>query len=148
MTDIKLIKLRNGDNLVTKVKVDESKEYITLIEPVRIHRWMHPSEDGEGAYENATFGPWESFSDNQVFHVRKSEIITLTKPREDVIIYYNKIVHKLKTTPVDRFDRDEPIDNVTKLKETLDRVYEKMGIKEQEEDILEYMYNKDKITKH
>lgn len=148
MTDVKLIKLRNGDNLVTKVSADDDKEYVTLIEPVRIHRWMRPTEDGDGAYENATFGPWESFSDNQIFHVSKAEIITLTIPREDVIIYYNKIVHKLKTTPVDRFDEDEPIDNVSKLKETLDRMYERMGINEEDEDIMEYMYNKDKITKH
>ena len=57
-------------------------------------------------------------------------------------------MHKLKTTPVDRFDEDEPIDNVTKLKETLDRMYERMGINEEDEEIMEYMYNKEKVTKH
>lgn len=150
MTDqIKLVKLDNGDSLITKIKVNENEEYATLIEPMRIHKWMQQHEDGDGAYENATFGPWESFSNDQVFHIAKNRILTLTNPREDVIRYYHRIVEKCKTNPIDSFD-DEPIENVQQLKEVVDRMNEKLGfsVDGEEEDILEYMYNKDKITKH
>jgi len=146
---IKLIKLSNGDSVLCKVKESTQDGYITLIEPVRIHKWMSPTGDGDGAYENATFGPWESFSDNQVFHVSNKQIITLTEPREDVIVYYNKIIHKLKSTPVERLDDDdEPLRDVKQLKGVVDKMYERLGITEEDEDIIEYMYNKDKITKH
>jgi hypothetical protein len=148
MTDpIKLIKLTTGDSLITRIAVNEDAEYATLTEPMRIHKWMQQHEDGDGAYENATFGPWESFSNDQVFHIAKNKILTLTEPREDVIRYYHRIVEKCKSTPIDSFD-DEPIENVTQLKEALDQMNEKLGITGEEEDVLEYFYNKDKITKH
>ena len=54
---IKLIKLSNGDSLVAKIDVNEDKEYATIKQPVRIHRWMSAGPEAGGAYENATFGP-------------------------------------------------------------------------------------------
>lgn len=152
---IKLLKLSNGESVVCRVKVEADKSYTTLIEPIRIHKWMSPSPDGEGAYENATFGPWESFSHEQIFHVSNRNIITLTDPREDVIVYYNKIVHKLKSTPVstlsDNAD-DEPMTRMRRLKEIVDDLNDELGLGDlndtTEEDIAEYMYNKDNITKH
>jgi hypothetical protein len=64
-------------------------------------------------------------------------------------VYYNKIIHKLKSTPVERLDDDdEPLRDVKQLKGVLDKMYERLGITEEDEDIMEYMYNKDKITKH
>ena len=88
---IKLIKLKSGDNLVAKLDVKEDVEYATLVDPLLIHRWMS-SDDGGGAYESATFAPWESFSKDDVFHISKNDILTLTNPREDVIIHYNRTI--------------------------------------------------------
>lgn len=149
---IKLLKLSNGESVVCRVDADESKAYTTLIEPIKIHKWMSPSEDGEGAYENATFGPWESFSAAQIFHVANNQIITLTEPREDVIVYYNRVVHKLKTTPVASLTEDEdPMMRMRKLRDIVEDLNEQLGLGESEtteEDVAEYMYNKDNITKH
>lgn len=147
---IKLVKLTNGDNLITKIKVNAEEEYATLIEPMRVHKWMAQSEDGDGAYENATFGPWESFSNDQVFHIAKSQILTLTEPRDDVVRYYHRLLAKVKSTPVDSFDEDEEIENVQKLKEIVDDLNDKLGLSSDgvEEDVMEYLYNKDNITKH
>jgi len=147
---IKLVKLTNGDSLITKIEVTEEREYATLIEPMRVHKWMSPNSDGDGAYENATFGPWESFSHDQVFHIAKNQILTLTNPREDVIRYYHRLIDKLKSVPVDSFDEDDEITNMQKLKEVVDDLNEKLGLsgEGEEEDVLEYLYNKDNITKH
>ncbi len=155
-TPIKLIKLTNGESLVCKLRVDEEKNYATIIEPVRIHKWMSPSDNGEGAFENATFGPWESFSENQIFHVAKSNIITVTMPRDDVINYYHTIIERLKSTPVERMD--EPEDNyemkarrLRKLKDVVDDLNERLGLDDSLDEtsqVEEYMYNKHKITKH
>lgn len=148
---IKLVKLTNGDSLITKIKVNENEEYATLIEPMRVHKWMAQDEDGGGAYENATFGPWESFSNDQVFHIAKNQILTLTNPREDVIRYYHRLLDKVKSAPIDSFDEDDEITNMQKLKEVVDDLNEKLGLSSgdtTEEDVMEYMYNKDKITKH
>jgi|TARA_Y100000004_G_scaffold66797_1_gene74880 hypothetical protein len=155
-TPIKLIKLTNGESLVCKLRVDEEKNYATIIEPVRIHKWMSPSDNGEGAFENATFGPWESFSENQIFHVAKSNIITVTMPRDDVINYYHTIIERLKSTPVERMD--EPEDDyemkarrLRKLKDVVDDLNERLGLDDSLDEtsqVEEYMYNKHKITKH
>jgi hypothetical protein len=149
---IKLLKLSNGESVVCRVDADESKAYTTLIEPIKIHKWMSPSEDGDGAYENATFGPWESFSAEQIFHVANNQIITLTEPREDVIVYYNRVVDKLKTTPVASLTEDEdPMMRMRKLRDIVEDLNEQLGLGESEtteEDVAEYMYNKDNITKH
>ena len=148
---IKLIKLTNGDNLVCQIDVTEEKEYATLIEPVKIFKWMTPGED-EGAYENATFGPWESFSNDQTFHIAKSEILCLTNPREDVIIYYNRIISKLKSTPVERLAEDEEQsdeERISRIRQIAEELNRKLDLDDMTpEDIAEYMYNKDKIIKH
>ena len=156
-TPVKLIKLSNGESLVCKLQVDEEKNYATIIEPVRIHKWMSPSDNGEGAFENATFGPWESFSENQIFHVAKSNIITVTLPRDDVINYYHSIIERLKSTPVERMDEPEEDDftnkanRLRKLKDIVDDLNDKLGLDDsltETEQVADYMYNKDKITKH
>ena len=93
---IKLIKLSNGDSLVAKIDVNEDKEYATIKQPVRIHRWMSPAgPEAGGAYEK-NVRSFKSFSDDQIFHIAKREIITLTEPRKDVKIYYTKLLDRLK----------------------------------------------------
>ena len=118
---IKLIKLSNGDSLVAKIDVNEDKEYATIKQPVRIHRWMSPQQVPEagGAYENATFGLRESFSDDQIFHIAKREIITLTEPRKDVKIYYTKLLDRLKNTPVEKMN--EPASLEEEMKDEQER---------------------------
>jgi len=152
---IKLVKLKNGDNLVAKLDVKEDVEYATLVDPLLIHRWMS-SDDGRGAYENATFAPWESFSKDDVFHISKKDILTLTNPREDVIIHYNRTIQKLKVTPHERLDEDseDDLDEVMKLKklgEIARDLNKKLGLDEPEsidEEIEDYYYNHQKSTKH
>lgn len=152
---IKLIKLKSGDNLVAKLDVKEDVEYATLVDPLLIHRWMS-SDDGGGAYENATFAPWESFSKDDVFHISKNDILTLTNPREDVIIHYNRTIQKLKVTPHDRLDEDSTneLDEVMKLKklgEIARDLNKKLGLDDNEsldEEIEDYYYNHQNTTKH
>jgi hypothetical protein len=149
---VKLVKLINGDSLVCQIDVTEEKEYATLIEPVKIFKWMAPNDDEDGAYENATFGPWDSFSHDQKFHVAKNKILCLTNPREDVIIYYNRIINKLRSAPYDRLDEDvqssesERNERINQIAEALNK---KLDLDDMTpEDVSEYMYNKDKIIKH
>lgn len=145
---IKLIKLSTGDDLICGIKVNEEEQYATLYSPVRIKKNYDHSKGG--AYETATFGPWESFSQDDVFHIDKKTIITLTEPREDVIVYYNDLVERLKSQPVDRMDDDLDTDNVSrlkKLKEVADDLVEKLGL-DDDEEIEDYMFSRGKITKH
>jgi hypothetical protein len=152
---IRLVKLKNGDNLITKIEVGEEKEYATLREPVMIHKWMQQDEEHGGAFENATFGPWESFSGNQVFQIAKSEILCLTIPREDVIIYYNRLIKRLSEhAPESMIDDDIDDASTVRLKK-LKKMVDELNIsvepgdnKELNEEIEEYLYNSDKIIKH
>ena len=159
---IKLIKLSNGDSLVAKIDVNEDKEYATIKQPVRIHRWMSPAgPEAGGAYENATFGPWESFSDDQIFHIAKREIITLTEPRKDVKIYYTKLLDRLKNTPVEKMNEPASLEeemkdeeerralHLKRLQNMVDNMNETLGLNDTDkEEVFEYLYNKEKVTIH
>jgi len=151
---VRLVKLKNGDTLITKIDVSEEKEYATLKEPVLIHKWMQQDREGGGAYENATFGPWESFSGNQIFHISKKEILCLTLPREDVIMYYNRLIERLRveTPPSMIDDLDEnSIERLKRLKSMVDDLnisIEPGDNAELQDEIEEYLYNASKITKH
>ena len=73
---IKLIKLSNGDSLVAKIDVNEDKEYAT-IKQLSQNTQMDVTSRSEagGAYENATFGPWESFQMTKFFTLLKERLL-------------------------------------------------------------------------
>jgi hypothetical protein len=149
---IKLVKLINGDSLLTQINVNTGEEYVTLISPMKIHKWMQQDDEGS-AYENATFGPWESFSSDQEFHVAKSSIVILTNPREDVIRYYHRLLEKVKTVPIESFDDDDDIaedfSNLRRVKEALNEITSQLGIADDEaEEVMDYLDNKDNLIKH
>ena len=155
---IKLLKLSNGDSLVAQIDVKENEDYVTLKAPVKIVRWMSPGK--EGAYENATFGPWESFSDDQTFHISKNKIITLTQPRKDVKVYYTQLLDRLSEEPVEKLsaptledeienEEERKMKHLKRLHNMVEDLNESLGLNDTDkEDVLEYLYNKDKITVH
>jgi|TARA_R110000822_G_scaffold63911_4_gene157046 hypothetical protein len=155
---IKLLKLSNGDSLVSQIDMKENEDYVTLKAPVRISRWMSPGK--EGAFENATFGPWESFSDDQIFHVSKNKIITLTEPRKDVKIYYSQLLERLSTEIPEKLrvqTLEEEIEteeerremHLQRMHDMVDDLNATLGLNDTDkEDVLEYLYSKGKVTIH
>ena len=103
----------------------------------------------------------ESFSDDQIFHIAKREIITLTEPRKDVKIYYTKLLDRLKNTPVEKMNEPASLEeemkdeeerralHLKRLQNMVDNMNETLGLNDTDkEDVLEYIYNKEKVTIH
>ena len=158
---IKLIKLSNGDSLVAKIDVNEDKEYATIKQPVRIHRWMSQQVQKQVVHMKMLRSVLESFSDDQIFHIAKREIITLTEPRKDVKIYYTKLLDRLKNTPVEKMNEPASLEeemkdeqerralHLKRLQNMVDNMNETLGLNDTDkEDVLEYLYNKEKVTIH
>lgn len=139
---VRLLKLSSGETIITKIKITDDENYVTLINPVKVTKWMEQSRTGQGAYENATFGPFESLSDGNVFFLRKTDIVLLTLPREDVILYYERLVKSFevnKPPPLGtaKQEEKEEMQTVEEFADRLNRLGEMLGLDSDEEQELE-----------
>ena len=85
---VKLIKLSNGDTVISSVKANENDNYITLNEPIKMIRISQQNPLSGKMYENVSFGPWEPMAKTQLFNIRKKDVLTISEPRPDMIRYY------------------------------------------------------------
>ena len=93
---VKLIKLYNGDTVISSVKANENDNYITLNEPIKMIRISQQNPLSGKMYENVSFGPWEPMAKTQLFNIRKKDVLTISEPRPDMIRYYETLKLRLK----------------------------------------------------
>ena len=93
---VKLIKLSNGDTVISSVKANENDNYITLNEPIKMIRISQQNPLSGKMYENVSFGPWEPMAKTQLFNIRKQDVLTISEPRPDMIRYYETLKLRLK----------------------------------------------------
>ena len=93
---VKLIKLSNGDTVISSVKANENDNYITLNEPIKMIRISQQNPLSGKMYENVSFGPWEPMAKTQLFNIRKKDVLTISEPRPDMIRYYETLKLRLK----------------------------------------------------
>ena len=93
---VKLIKLSNGDTVISSVKANENDNYITLNEPIKMIRISQQNPLSGKMYENVSFGPWEPMAKTQLFNIRKRDVLTISEPRPDMIKYYETLKLRLK----------------------------------------------------
>jgi Txe/YoeB family toxin of Txe-Axe toxin-antitoxin module len=85
----------------------------------------------------------------------------LTEPRKDVKIYYTKLLDRLKNTPVEKMNEPASLEeemkdeqerralHLKRLQNMVDNMNETLGLNDTDkEDVLEYLYNKEKVTIH
>tara|TARA_Y100001938_G_scaffold149816_1_gene238103 strand:+ start:15288 stop:15785 length:498 start_codon:yes stop_codon:yes gene_type:complete len=93
---VKLIKLSNGDTVISTVKAHENDNFITLTEPIKMIRISQQNPLSGKMYENVSFGPWEPMAKTQLFNIRKKDVLTISDPRPDMIKYYETLKVRLK----------------------------------------------------
>ena len=93
---VKLIKLSNGDTVISSVKANENDNYITLNEPIKMIRISQQNPLSGKMYENVSIGPWEPMAKTQLFNIRKKDVLTISEPRPDMIRYYETLKLRLK----------------------------------------------------
>jgi hypothetical protein len=99
-TDIRQIKLVNGEELLTEV-VGEDREEILIRNPLKVHR--ERMQIGDVAREANMFTRWMGFADLDEHIIHKRNILAEALVNEVVALYYHKMtlnIEEDKVSPV------------------------------------------------
>ena len=81
MTDIKLLRLTTGEDLVTEI-VKEDKEWTTISKPfVIIPMQRNPAQ---GSETKLYFSPFIPFAENEEMNIKEENIITVNEPKKEI----------------------------------------------------------------
>jgi len=83
--NLKIVRLLNGQELITEV-LKENKEGIEIKNPVAI--MMVPSKV-DPTNPSIGLAPWCQFTDDDVFHINRTAIITMMEPIQEFKNQYN-----------------------------------------------------------
>lgn len=94
-TDIVLIKLTNGDDIISKSienNMENESNHFILFEPKKI---VYYTDDNK---IKIALLPWifNNLTDDRIFKIYTSEVITTMKPSENLISIYLKSIENLK----------------------------------------------------
>tara|TARA_E500000318_G_scaffold66992_2_gene61776 strand:+ start:6740 stop:7204 length:465 start_codon:yes stop_codon:yes gene_type:complete len=129
-----IIKLSNGEDIIVTL-IAESKESITITDPLRMRIFSRPTKDG--MVESMSLGRWiEPFSEKVDYNISKNQIITLAPASFAMKRYYDYILltSKEHLTDVPEIPKSED-DEVKLVNERLKVLQEYVdSIKDEEED--------------
>jgi len=83
------LKLVNGDNLISVLITEDNSEY-TIMYPIQM-KTVNFNLDGKNK-EVLAGSPWCSFTDDQIFKVRKQDVIIVKPLNESTLNYYKRMV--------------------------------------------------------
>ena len=117
MTELKLLKLVSGDNIVCLLEDNNlEKQFITVKDPVLLNQVRIPR--GQVIVESYILSPWASLSDQEEFIIAAQHIITVTGVRESLKENYKTFMESRKNylssdavDDIEELDIDETIDN-------------------------------------
>ena len=86
MTDVKLLRLTTGDDIVAEITnqeyADNNKTITTVKKPfVLIPMAQNPSQNSES---KLYFSPFIPFAENDEFDIKEENIITVNEPKADI----------------------------------------------------------------
>jgi topoisomerase IA-like protein len=85
MSDITVIKMMNGEEIITKV-VKEDESTFTCEKPAII--MLSPNQKGNGV--QVQIGPYSAFTDKPI-SLNKSSVMYIAEPNTDILNSYNKM---------------------------------------------------------
>jgi hypothetical protein len=89
MTDIRIVKLISGEDLLTQVDIDEGLETLTLIKPML----LVPQPNG------LQMVPWLMLAKKETVHVKEYNVITMYEPRDELVNGYRQQTGSLVVAP-------------------------------------------------
>ena len=116
MTELKLLKLVSGDNIVCLLEDNNlEKQFITVKDPVLLNQVRIPR--GQVIVESYILSPWASLSDQEEFIIAAQHIITVTGVRESLKENYKTFMESRKNylssdavDDIEELDIDETIE--------------------------------------
>lgn len=94
--NIRFVRMNNGEDLVTEIKISVDNEHYIFINPLRILYNIAKEKDPESVL--LSFVPWifTSFCNTQEFPVFPSDVLTMTEPTEEIMKCYDTFLEKMR----------------------------------------------------
>jgi hypothetical protein len=131
MDNIKIIRLQNGEDVISLCKQDEEDDGVTLINPMYLMYKRLPT--GKGIMMMGPWMPLELIEGNATW-IYNQDILTIMTPSSKVVEYYNQSVEE---TDRGNYKSDEEIDDVleefSSMEEDDDLMDEEDAVKELEQ---------------
>jgi hypothetical protein len=139
--ELKVVKLSSGEQIVCYLTHEKGSIFIRMIEPMELK--IHSNLNDYGAVdETVCLTDWIHHAADNVFSIHKDRIVTISKPDENLIEYYDSTKKKYDRMKRDR-EKERKEENSLRLLEDKFKNGDTKLTKKELYDILA-----GKITKH
>ena len=87
MINVKLLRLKSGEDIIADVTLVDTEDTIKLENPAI----LMPMGNQQGGQMQMGFGPWAPFSDDKEFEIPRDWIVFISTPGKDLINSYNQM---------------------------------------------------------
>ena len=87
MMNVKLLRLKSGEDVIADVTLVDTEDTIKLENPAI----LMPMGDPKGGHMQMGFGPWAPFSDQKEFEIPRDWLVFISTPGKDLLNQYNQM---------------------------------------------------------
>ena len=87
MKNVKLLRLKSGEDVIADVTLVDTEDTIKLENPAM----LMPTGQQQGGHMLMGFGPWAPFSDDKNFEIPRDWLVYISTPNKDLLNQYNSV---------------------------------------------------------
>ena len=87
MMNVKLLRLKSGEDVIADVTLVDTEDTIKLENPAM----LMPTGQSQGGQVQMGFGPWAPFSDDKEFEIPRDWLVYISTPNKDLLNQYNSV---------------------------------------------------------
>lgn len=106
--DIKILKLTNGDEIITTLSAVKDNSVVTAHNPLRIH--TYPRATKMGIEESMALSRWSAFSENGNCEIIKNNIVAVSTASIGIGKFYDYCILRMKEGKSAHLASKEPTD--------------------------------------
>ena len=96
MSDIKIMRLVRGDELICELSIKSPDTYLVK-NPLRIV--VVPQKNNQNTTTNIAFGPWIEFSNDSQIKIDRNHVLCVLTPLDEFVHNYQQMFGKIITPP-------------------------------------------------
>ena len=117
--DTKILKLTNGDEIITTLSAEAANTFVTAHNPLKIN--SYPRVSKTGIEESMALSRWVSYGENDSCEIIKNNIVAVTSASIGIAKFYEFCVLRMKKGKDALLAEQEPTpQQLRKLEEELD----------------------------
>ena len=93
MTEVKILKLSSGEEIICNVIDNENQSFINVTRPMNLNATMQRSVDG--LTEALSLQRWIHFAEESTFKIEKEKVIVKTDASVGLAKFYSYCLHKI-----------------------------------------------------